>query len=433
VWKRIDGDKAEARRLDSLWKKQRKEGTYRDDAPSQFIKCGPWFERYLEMRTNRAAETDRQQLTDHALSIGWFAELRVIDVQPHDIEKLIKEIRAAGAIGEKSIINLFAVLQGGFKRAVFEQIRQTNPCASLPPGTLRRGVGKKRTPYLRQEARVLMQTEHSELMRLFLSMAFYTGMRLGEIAGRRFRDWLTNEPLTCLYVHTQYDDQPLKTDDEDMVRPRWIPVHPELEQALQRWWDVGFELHTRRRPAPEDFIFPTKSNTCHAKNSFWEKFQLVLAGSGGVPNRTIHSTRHTFATVCRAGTVRHELVERITHNASGTTLDDYTHPEWEALCEVVKGTDYSLDRVSGPGGFAGDRTGHRAVVSAQHSAESRGKQQKESRPGTPQKPLAKAGSGTGLGADQDPGAADDFAASFGPAMAEHLGRTEALGKGAARG
>lgn len=30
VWKLIPGDKAEAKRLDTLWRKQRKEGTYRD-------------------------------------------------------------------------------------------------------------------------------------------------------------------------------------------------------------------------------------------------------------------------------------------------------------------------------------------------------------------------------------------------------------------
>jgi hypothetical protein len=223
-----------------------------------------------------------------------------------------------------------------------------------------------------------MLTEHSDLMRLFLIMAFYTGMRLGEIAGRRFRDWLTHEPLTCLRVHTQYNDQPLKTDDEEMVRPRWIPVHPELEKALKAWWEGGFELHTRRPPTPDDFIFPTRDNECHGKNSVWQKFQLVLRGTSGVPNRTIHSTRHTFATVCRAGTVRHDLVERVTHNASGTTLDDYTHPEWEALCEVVSGTDYSLDRVSGPGGFAGDSPGHRPVVGQYDSAVNHEKQQKES-------------------------------------------------------
>jgi integrase len=402
VWKRIGFDKAEAKRLDALWRKQRKEGTYRDERPSEFIKVGAWFERYLEMRTNRSVETDRQQLTDHALSIAWFAELRVIDVQPPDIERLIQEIRKAGNIGEKSIVNLFSVLQSGFKRAIFEQIRSTNPCATLPRGTLRRGVGKKREPYLRQEARALMLTEHSELMRLFLTMAFYTGMRLGEIAGRRFRDWLTHEPLTCLRVHTQYDDQPLKTDDEEMVRPRWIPVHRELEQALQAWWGSGFELHTLRQPTPDDFIFPTRSNQPHAKNSVWEKFQLVLAGSDGVPNRTIHSTRHTFATVCRAGTVRHDLVERITHNASGTTLDDYTHPEWEALCEVVMGTDYSLDRVSGPGGFAGDSPGHRPVVSQQELAVNHGKQQKDSPASGPQKARTKRGAAVNLDGSQDP-------------------------------
>lgn len=402
VWKRINGDKAEARRLDTLWRKQRKDGTYRDEKPSEFVKVGAWVERFIEARVNRSADSDRQQQRDHVLSRAWFAKLRVIDVTPLDIEQVVKEIRADKQIGEKSIANLFSVLQGAFKRAMFEGIRTTNPCASLPPGTVKRGTGKKREPYARQDARRLMQANHPELMRVFLTMAFYTGMRLGELAGRRWRDWgREGAPLTALRVDTQYNDQPLKTDDEERVHPRYIPVHTELAAALEHWWATGFELHLCRPPSLDDFIFPTLAGEWHARNSLYTKFQAALVRAG-VANRTVHATRHTFATVCRAGTSRHDVVERITHNAKGSQLDEYTHPEWEAMCEVISGTDYSLDRSTGPLGFFTKQTGLPAT-SVEHELAANSENSPGSvATGTPAKQLGKPQSAKTFGASQDP-------------------------------
>lgn len=403
VWKRIKGDKAEARRLDTLWRKQRKDGTYRDEAPSEFVKVGSWIDRFLEARVNRSAGTDRQQQRDHVLTRAWFTRLRVIDVTPLDIERVVKEIRADRKLGEKSIANLFSVLQGAFKRAVFEGIRSTNPCATLPPGTVKRGTSKKREPYARQEARRLMQAPHPELMRVFLLMAFYTGMRLGELAGRRFRDWgRAGTPLGALRVDTQYNDQPLKTDDEELVHPRYIPVHPELALALEQWWASGFELHLRRPPTDDDFILPTLAGEWHARNSLYTKFQAALERAK-VPNRTVHATRHTFATVCRAGTGRHDVVERITHNAKGTQLDEYTHPEWEAMCEVISGTDYTLDRATGPLSFFGNGSGLSAKSAGHEVAENSGNSPGSVATQSPSKPLEKPVAAAVIDASQDTG------------------------------
>jgi hypothetical protein len=55
----------------------------------------------------------------------------------------------------------------------------------------------------------------------------------------------------------------------------------------------------------------------------------------GVENLSLHSSRHTFITLAGRAGARSEVVERITHNASGTIVDHYTHWDWEPLCQAV--------------------------------------------------------------------------------------------------
>lgn len=355
-WIRSGTDEREARREDARIKKARDAGTWRPDAAPSKATVRDWFERYLPTRVNRAADGERQQVRDHVLSLEWFALLPVRDVKPLDVEKVVKAIRASGKLSEKSISNIFTVVNQAFKRAVFEELRSDNPCAHLPPGTIIRTKGKQRLPYSRAEARQILACDDIPLpVRIWIAIAFYTGMREGEICGRRWSDWAKGEPLGVLRVHTQYNDLPLKTDDAEMVRPRYVPVHPVLAELLQAWWDQGFELQFCRKPRPEDFIVPTAGLLAHSRSSAYRAFRRALA-KAGVENRSLHSTRHTFISVVRAGTNRHDLVERITHNAKGTTLDQYTHSEWESLCEVMMGTDYSRDRVTALSFFQGSNS-----------------------------------------------------------------------------
>lgn len=359
VWERIGGDRREADRRDAQQKADRKAGKYRPAAPSSKVRVRKFFEdRVFPNRKNRAAAGEQQQVTDHALSRDWFGMMRVIDVQGVDLERLINELVDEGHLAPKSIGNIWSVVRWGFRRAVFERLRSDNPCDTLDPKSIPRAARSHRTSYERGEARAVMAIpETPDWRRVLCFLLFYTGTREGEALGRRWRDWQTQAtPLSVLRVHTQYDDLPLKGDDKDKVRPRFIPVHPALRAVLEYWWYEGFELQHLRKPTLDDFIIPAMGGGCLSRSSAYGAFRSALRRAE-VKNRSLHSTRHTFITVCRAGTDRHDLVERITHNAKGKTLDSYTHTEWEQLCEVMLGTDYSLDRITAAGFFAAPTQG----------------------------------------------------------------------------
>jgi integrase len=200
-------------------------------------------------RKGRAADNESKSVRDHVLAIEWFARMRVVDVRPRDCFKVVEELRAKGGLGEKYISNIWSVARGGFQHAKFEELRVDNP-AELPKGTIKRSKIKKRFPYHRQEIRQLIGCAGVSLpMQVFILMLVYSGMRKGEACGRRWRHYATNsQPLGALLVDTQYDDRPLKGDDEELVRPRVVPVHPRLARKLTWWWNEGFELFYLRKP-----------------------------------------------------------------------------------------------------------------------------------------------------------------------------------------
>lgn len=346
--KRLGTDHQSAKRLHAKLKANRDD--LNPDKPSLLVRVRPWLTIRLSKRTGRAAEAERKQIEDYVFPMDWFMGKRVCDVDAHDIRKIIEDIRATGKLAESTITNIHSVLSSCFQWAVFDKILVSNPCRGLPKGIIRRGGKKKREPYSRTQARAVMGCDTiRKATRMWLYLAFYTGMREGEVCGRKFKDWKhQGDRMGAIHVHDQYDGQPLKTEGEDGgdVQARWVPVHRELEKMLLWWWDEGFEEVYCRAPTVSDFIVPTAAGLqCHSRSSAYKAFRTALRRAN-VANKTLHSTRHTFVSVARAGHPREDMVERITHNAKGTTLDQYTQAEWELLCEIVTGVDYSVDRVT---------------------------------------------------------------------------------------
>src|SRR5207245_889900 len=137
---------------------------------------------------------------------------------------------------------------------------ERDPCV-LPRGTLKKakGAGTKRLPYSKENLIKLITGAKTPDARVWNALAIFTGMREGEVCGRRWRDWdRDSKPLGSLMLTTQYDDQPLKMEDETGDQPRVIPVHPTLAALLEWWWREGWEFVFLRKPTPDDFIVPRR-------------------------------------------------------------------------------------------------------------------------------------------------------------------------------
>lgn len=334
-WERVGSDKREAERLNARRKREAKAGTFKP-VTTGAITVGKFLPAWLDGRTNRAAAADRTMLERHVLIRDWFATLKMEDVTPPLVQRLVDEIKAGPpALKPKYIANIFGALRTAFREALREGTMMREVCL-LKPGTISK-KSKERLPYSLEDARALIARAEGDRL-VWLALAFYTGMRCGEVSGRRWRDWdPASAPLGALTIATQYDDQPLKGDDDQSDRPRRAPVHPDLAAVLAWWWAEGFELTYLRKPTQDDFITERQDLPAeHLTRTMTYKRIVLDCARAEVTARGQHATRHTFLTQARrASPQAKELAEKITHNAEGEMVDQYTHWEWEPLCSVI--------------------------------------------------------------------------------------------------
>jgi integrase len=342
VWEYAGRDRRRADSLDGQRAKEVKAGTYHPDAgKAGAFTLRQWFESWLVTRDGRSVKDEERWIRRHVLTRARFAELQLADAKPADFADLVRELKTSARsekdprpLSDKSISNVVGVLQ-----AMLGDAHRADHCAAnllkMKRGTLNREPARAKETYTPGEVAVLIRNVAiPEEIRVLNALAFLTGMREGEVCGRRWRDLADDAlPLWCLDVADQYGGAPLKTG-----RPRVVPVHPELAEILTAWASAGFELLTTRKPTPDDFIVPlvtSRAKTAHHTRSTFYKAFVRACKAVKVRPRSLHSTRHTFISMARRGGALKDRVEKITHNAKGDMVDRYTHFDWEPLCDAV--------------------------------------------------------------------------------------------------
>ncbi len=331
---RVGFDKREAERLDARRKREAKAGTFTPEVTGA-VTVRAYLTKWLSERTNRGSVTDKSLIRNYGLTCAWLCEMRMEDVRPRHAKKFVIELKekvsqkSGTLLKPKYIWNISSAMKTAFRAAVLDEVIDGYVWI-LPPGMVSK-KSDEADPYTREEAGKLLATATGARL-VWLSLAFYTGMRCGEVCGRRWRDWdPKSTPLGCLTIATQYNDQPLKTDN-----PRRAPVHPELERVLRDWHDRGFEETYLRKPRPEDFIVPNRLNVLeNVKRSASYKAVAKDCKLAGIGCRGQHATRHSFISALSRGGADEKTGESITHNAAGTMFDQYTHREWDQLCAAM--------------------------------------------------------------------------------------------------
>jgi integrase len=344
VWERSGPDRRAADRLDERRQREVKAGTYVPPRSRTATTFGQFAKTWAEKRKNRNALDELRALEKYVFTRDWLMNLPLAEVRAGQIFQLVSELKQTisdttkKALSPKTVANIFGSVRTMFRDARLADLMTADPCV-LPRGTFSRRAKKRRLPYELAEIRSLLSEPVEPDAQMFNALAFFTGMREGEVCGRRWRDYDDAAlPLGALMIETQYEDRVLKTEEAGGEQSRVAPVHPALATMLEWWWEEGFEQAYCRRPTKEDFIVPhrdEKGARAHTKSTAYKMWRRSCLAAG-VTNRSLHSVRHTFISMCRRHGARKEVVERITHNATGDIVDSYTTWDWTPLCEAVQ-------------------------------------------------------------------------------------------------
>jgi integrase len=331
----VGTDKRQAEQRERQRKREVAAGTYRPDQSSASTTVAEYVEKWIERRKTRSVADDAARLRLHVVpALGTY---RLEELRPLIIRDWVVALRDARKIAPKTVRNVYGVLRTMLRDAQIEELIIANPCV-LPRDTLPsprdRGIDPRRraaSVFTREEVAALISDQRIPVdRRMFYALLLLTGMRHGEAAGRRWRDYEKDaKPLGALAVATQYNDAPLKTDT-----PRVVPVHPILAERLDEWATEGFERVYVRAPKPDDFIVPSRRGLCRSRKLSLERLQDDCARIG-ITSRRLHDMRHTFISLARRDGARKDHLEKVTHNAQGDIVDRYTAVDWEPLCEAV--------------------------------------------------------------------------------------------------
>lgn len=339
---RVGRNRRDAERRDAAMKREIADGTYQAPKERKSLQVGDVVTMFNGKRANKAKSTRETELAlakNHLEPRAWLWQMPARDLRPFHCDKLIAELRgvlkADGSrqLSDRSIMDAIGVLRRSFASAIRAELVDRQPVL-IEPGTWNH-VGQTREPYTAAETVVL--THHHLIpahVRVLAALWLLAGLRQGEGCGLKWKRLdLDSRPLACLTIAEQWRGQPLKTK-----RPRAVPVHPVLLAILSDWAETGFEAYTGRKPTADDYIVPELDGfgvwNCFGDHSSYRAF-VRACEAVGIRYRTVHSCRHTFVTLCRRGGARADVLERVSHNATGTMIDRYTHFDWEPLCAAV--------------------------------------------------------------------------------------------------
>jgi integrase len=178
---------------------------------------------------------------------------------------------------------------------------------------------QRREAWSRDEAEIVLEEarKHGGPIYPLLLLALGTGMRLGEILGLQWRDvdWKAGRVTVSRSIDGKHREGAPKSG-----RGRLVSVPQQGVETLRA-------MRTRARSLT--WVFGTRTGQVMGRKRLYAAFGKVLAAAKerGVPDgRTIHSARHTFASLAlEAGQDPAWIARQLGHHSSDYTQRAYGH------------------------------------------------------------------------------------------------------------
>jgi integrase len=236
------------------------------------------------------------------------------------IQRIVVNLREEGK-SPSTIRNILMPLRVLVRR---EQLNQHLDRDPFVKGLLPTGSGRRMRFATRHEVdRLLGVLDYPE--RAFFAIAFYAGLRSGEISALRWRNIDTAAHRVC--VRRAYDLHSRKvTEPKSEKGRREIPLAPLLEVILDEYRAIVAVEKGAESIAPDALVFQAPRAggplggdvvTSWARKQ-WAAHDLTPVG--------LHDCRHTFASLQIAmGTEQKRLQSYMGHASLSITMDRYGH------------------------------------------------------------------------------------------------------------
>ena len=225
VHERSGTNKRDAKALEAQRKREVQEGNYRGPGPSATVTLRTFGEEWLAKRRNKTRAKDAQRMRDHVFPR--LGNRKMNDLKHSECLDFVGELLSSG-MSVKTAKNVWGTLRTCLRDAKFANVIAFD--AVLPKGIIPKVQPTIHEIYSNDNVQKVAFRSDDDGGALFATIAFYTGMRCGEICGLRWTDWQDDEDenrLGALIVRRQYSG--LGEDDRTKTGTvRIVPVHRKL-------------------------------------------------------------------------------------------------------------------------------------------------------------------------------------------------------------
>jgi integrase len=208
-----------------------------------------------------------------------FKNIPVKDIKTSDIKSWLLDIED---VGGKSKRTYLSVIKGIFDEALYDDVIEKNPVTRIrPPKFTQPPIH----PFTSEEVKDILDLSERGMnnFKNYLKIAFFTGMRSGEIIGLKKEDIdLKNKILKVRRTRSRFGET---TPKRESIRD--IPILDSLLPFIEELYN----LHDH------DYLFKTQYNQPYRDtNVFVDRYWKPALEELKIDYRRPYNTRHTYAT-----------------------------------------------------------------------------------------------------------------------------------------
>ncbi|MGE4419736.1 MAG: tyrosine-type recombinase/integrase [Sulfurimonas sp.] len=208
----------------------------------------------------------------------FFGDKNIADIKVSDVKKWLYGI---DDVGSKSKRHYLGVLSGIFQEALYDEVIEKNPVKLV---RLPKYDKPDIKPFNSDEVQKIMNNVDDNNFKYYLAIAFYTGMRSGEIIGLKKEDIdFVTKTIKVKRSRNKFGENTPKTKGSI----REIPIIQLLEPFIHELYN----LHDN------EYLFITQYKKPYKDtNVFVNRFWIPSLKELDIEYRRPYNTRHTYAT-----------------------------------------------------------------------------------------------------------------------------------------
>lgn len=249
-------------------------------------------------------------------SVSW-ADEPIGGVRPSQVQAWVSAEQRRG-LAASTIRTRLNFVQMAFRAAVLDKVIPTSPAAGVKPPRARKVEAGMQILSAEQVAEVL---EVAGMLRPFVEVCVFAGLRLGEAAGLQIGD--VNFLRRTIRIRRQV--QGSNNTNVKIVPPKYgsertVFVPAELMTSLSA------HVAAEGLAEPDEMLFRTALGRLWQRNSAGEEWRRIRTETGLPSEVTLHTLRHTFASNLIASGCDVVTVQRaLGHAQPSITLNTYSH------------------------------------------------------------------------------------------------------------